>query len=318
MRSFPLPLADNSTDDLKPHAVLSFGSGISTIPAYFDSNDACAFSIVGRQLHLVDLGTFSTLHSVKLLQGTRKTASSVVYNNKEKRVTSFITSARNGANGVAYQLKVLEFQVRGGRLELYNSTFKNIDPFTGPWANSVLTAGEIDYVQNKIWYLDAPNRRLVAFDAQDLSLPCRYVPLPSDTTFLTYSQNVAYDFASMHAYVVSDLADGFVVHDIDLDSDVVEDSHVYVSQYPAASVHLNGETQSLFIGLDFGEESDTPIPDPLADASGELPYGEISHQTWRLKRERRSTRGEPSLTRPPILAVVSVEDFSAEFVCLGP
>eukprot|EP00026_Physarum_polycephalum_P009132 Phypoly_transcript_09244.p1 GENE.Phypoly_transcript_09244~~Phypoly_transcript_09244.p1 ORF type:complete len:166 (+),score=10.64 Phypoly_transcript_09244:322-819(+) len=118
MRSFPLPLADNSTDDLKPHAVLSFGSGISTIPAYFDSNDACAFSIVGRQLHLVDLGTFSTLHSVKLLQGTRKTASSVVYNNKEKRVTSFITSARNGANGVAYQLKVLEFQVRGGRLEL--------------------------------------------------------------------------------------------------------------------------------------------------------------------------------------------------------
>lgn len=85
--------------------------------------------------------------------------------------------------------------------------------------------------------------------AADLSSPPTQIPLPANVSFFGYSNNVAYDFGSQRAYVVSDLFDGFVVHSVDLRTAKVRESISYKTHKPAATVHLDGERQHLYVGL---------------------------------------------------------------------
>jgi hypothetical protein len=127
--------------------------------------------------------------------------------------------------------------------------------------------------------LDVPNLRLVSFETTNLSAPCQFISLPPATTFFTYSYNVAYDFAAMHAYVISDISDGFVVLDIDLELGIVEDIHGYKSRYPAATVHLDRETQHLYIGLNFDDSLlGGENPTDSSAEQGEYLYGELPHE----------------------------------------
>ena len=52
MRSFGLPFKKDLLG-LNPNRELHIGKGITTVPTYYDSNDECAFAIVGRSITII-------------------------------------------------------------------------------------------------------------------------------------------------------------------------------------------------------------------------------------------------------------------------
>lgn len=285
LQSYTWPL-DSSITELKPRKQITIGLARAITPPVYDGTDGFALVVVGRNLTLVRLRDLQVMDSISAIQGTRKIASSVVYNHRNNRATLFITKVKSTLKGPVYNLEAQEYRVRRNKLVSTNSTFKNMDPVKGPWARSVLSAGNLDHRTRRIWCLDTPNRRLVSFLAADLSSPAKQIILPVNSSFFGYSNNVAYDFDSQRAYVVSDLFDGFVVHSIDLRTEKVRESIEYKTNKPAATVHLDGVRRNLYVGLQ-GDEFD-----------------------WLRPRNVKSAN--------PTLAIVSVESYSLDTVPLIP
>jgi len=168
----------------------------------------------------------------------------------------FYTARPLGPPGTSiYALDAIEFAIVDNTIVVLETNFTNDDPQYGVFNRTILTSGEIDYHNQKIWFLDVGNPELISFNVSDLN-DYKFIPLPGayfmgvDDAPTAYS--AAFDFGSQLAYVVSnpDSTNHFNAYQVDLHHKNIRHTRSYQAEYGnVAGVYLDVAQGNLYVGF---------------------------------------------------------------------